>query len=353
MRGGVLRAVRVLGKTAKRIAHFGCREQPCGTSARLLSASGAADRAAAGAEILGKESIHHMDEKKRREETLEQRDEAVLPEGWRDGDDLFAPETWSGGAAASDDPEQDEARPDEPLRPTTAPAEPPEQSGAADEPQRIRFRARVDHADRDVELDPEQLPELWQKAQITERAQARLRENERLMAQLDRLSRMFSYSDPQSLLSEVERAQLQRRADALAHSGMPPELAMEMAELLAERRAGGLQAPAPAAPPERSYLGELSELLDVCPELRGQRLPEEVVRAAVSGGCSLLSAWQRHSAAQARMENERLREENRILRQNADMALRAPVRGAAGGPEAGTPQSEFERSFLRGFEAGW
>ena len=77
------------------------------------------------------------------------------------------------------------------------------------------------------------------------------------------------------------------------------------------------------------------------------------MRAAVSGGCSLLSAWQRHHAEQTRMENERLREENRILRQNADTALRAPVRGAAGSPEAGTPQSEFERSFLRGFEAGW
>lgn len=297
-----------------------------------------------------------MDERKLREEAIEQTDGAVLPEGWRDGDDLFAPETWSGGAAAENVPAQAEEQPDGTQHPTTAAVGRPEETPAADTPQRIRFRARVDHADRDVELSPEQLPELWQKAQITDRAQARLRENERLMAQLDRLSRMFSCGDPQTLLSEVERAQLQSRADALSHSGMPPEMAMEMAELLAERRAGGygrMAQPTPAAPPERSYLGELTELLEACPELRGQRLPEEVVRAAVSGGCSLLSAWQRHHAEQTRMENERLREENRILRQNADTALRAPVRGAAGSPEAGTPQSEFERSFLRGFEAGW
>ena len=271
-----------------------------------------------------------MDEKKRREEAVRQRDEAVLPDGWRDGDDLFAPETW--GGSASNNPEQNEA---------------------AEERQPIRFRAHVGQADRDVELDPEQLPELWQKAQIAEQTQARLRESERLMSQLDRLSRMFSYADAQAMLSDVEQGQLRQRADALVSGGMPPEMAMEMAEMMAERRAGGMQAPTRAVPPERSYLGELSELLEACPELRGQRLPEEVVRAAVSGGCSLLSAWQQHSAAQNRTENERLREENRILRQNADMAMRAPVRGAAGGPETGTPQSEFERSFLRGFEAGW
>ena len=107
-------------------------------------------------------------------------------------------------------------------------------------------------------------------------------------------------------------------------------------------------AEAPSSPAARDYAGEVQALYAARPELRGQDLPQEVARACV-GGKSLTEAYNEYACRQ-RSDAAELRKENRILRQNAATAARAPVRGVTRG---GATDSQAEDAFLRGFNEGW
>ena len=79
----------------------------------------------------------------------------------------------------------------------------------------------------------------------------------------------------------------------------------------------------------RDYAAEAAALLSARPDLRGKTLPDEVMRAAVEDGVPLLQAYLDHEQASSRAEITRLREENRVYRQNAEAARRSPVQGVA------------------------
>lgn len=96
----------------------------------------------------------------------------------------------------------------------------------------------------------------------------------------------------------------------------------------------------------RDFETEVRSLYEQRPELKDGLLPEEVVRDCVAGQ-SLRDAYDAYAG---RQDAERLRKENRILRQNAATAARAPVRGVTGG---GTPKAEPDDPFLRGFNTRW
>ncbi len=105
----------------------------------------------------------------------------------------------------------------------------------------------------------------------------------------------------------------------------------------------------PENKPARDYAAEAAELLSARPELAGQTLPDEVMRAAVEGGVPLLRAYLDHEQSRSRAEIERLREENRVYRQNAEAARRSPVQGVAYAGE----DAEAD-PFLSGFTgSGW
>ena len=99
---------------------------------------------------------------------------------------------------------------------------------------------------------------------------------------------------------------------------------------------------------ERDYGSEVRELFSQRPELRGEELPEEVLRACV-GGKPLKEAYEDY-AGRRQKETEELRKENRILRENARTAARSPIRGVTRG---GSVQSAPEDPFLRGFNSQW
>ena len=84
------------------------------------------------------------------------------------------------------------------------------------------------------------------------------------------------------------------------------------------------------------------------PELRGRELPEEVVQVCI-GGQTLQEAYSGYAARQ-RQEADALRKENRILRQNAKAAAKAPIRGISRG---GSVPARPEDAFLKGFQAEW
>ena len=115
-------------------------------------------------------------------------------------------------------------------------------------------------------------------------------------------------------------------------------------------KTAGTESPAETEPVRaRDYAAEAAELLSARPELVGQTLPDEVMRAAVENGVPLLQAWLDHEQSRSREEIARLREENRVYRQNAEAARRGPVQGVAYAGE----DAEAD-PFLSGFTgSGW
>ena len=111
-----------------------------------------------------------------------------------------------------------------------------------------------------------------------------------------------------------------------------------------------VQATSTQEPPERDFAAEAEALLTVRPELRGKPLPDGVLRTALEENQPLLRAFLDHEQRAARAELERLREENRVYRQNAEAAKRSPVSGAAH-PGGDDPEAD---PFLTGFNgSGW
>ena len=190
------------------------------------------------------------------EQTAAPEEELLLPEGWTEDEDLFA-EAEAGSRAGGDA-----------LPPREEPTETAHATGesTAASP-KLRFTARVDHEDREVELEESELPALWQKAQATERAQRRLRE-----------------------LSELKEADAARDLSA-----------------------------------------EAEELLRVFPEMQGRSIPTEVVLESLNGKKTLTAAFAAWNERQHRAELERLRRENGRREAGRRAAERAPVRGVSGG----------------------
>ena len=90
---------------------------------------------------------------------IPEEEDVMLPDGYGTGDDFFADE-WTGqDADAQPEPEQ-EAEPEEPKEdaPTTEQteedheAQEPEAETPEDAPRRLRFKARVDREDMDVDI---------------------------------------------------------------------------------------------------------------------------------------------------------------------------------------------------------
>lgn len=96
----------------------------------------------------------------------------------------------------------------------------------------------------------------------------------------------------------------------------------------------------------RDFEAEVRELYAQRPEVKSQPLPDEVARACAAGQ-PLKDAFADY---EGRQDAERLRRENRILRQNEAASARAPVRGVTGG---GSPKAEPDDPFLRGFNTRW
>ena len=107
--------------------------------------------------------------------------------------------------------------------------------------------------------------------------------------------------------------------------------------------------PAPEAS-ERDFSAEAEALLSARPELRGKPLPDGELRTALEENEPLLRAFLQHEQRETSAELARLREENRVYRQNAEAAKRSPVQGAAH-PGGDDPEAD---PFLTGFNgAGW
>lgn len=300
-------------------------------------------------------------------------DTPILPDGRADGDDLFtdsddAAEVDTAAEPGATDTGVAEDAADTDGLPTTEPGEDAAQDAETDtettdttesgasqaEETMLRFKALVDHEDIDVELKESELPTIYQKARVTDRVQQRLAEMTPTVEMAARLARQMGYDSPQDMLNAAAQNYHDAEIEKLTSEGVHPEVARD----IVERRLQDVAAPTQRAVAQedavvntgvdRDYQAEVEELLQARPQLRGQALPDAVSRAAVEGDKRLLLAYLDYEAQQVQAENERLRKENEIYKQNAATAARSPVRGVSGGGATDLKPSD---PFLDGFNS--
>lgn len=308
-------------------------------------------------------------------------EDAMLPEGYGADDDIFAdPQKWTGersdeGAGQSADGEdgkgdgaedapttaqetaQDVQGNDDADAPTTEQDAPTTAQETAAAPNMLKFRAKYDSQETDVEVKESDLPGIWQKAQNHDRMQSRFNEQQTLIGELDAMARMMGYANARDMKDKAAGAYRDAEVQNLMSSTGVPErvakavVAQEMQSRSAAPAAAPQTAPSAQAAPVRNPQAEVAELLAAKPELYGKQIPQEVFVASALGGKSLLAAYTEYEAAKSRSEAEKLRTENNIHKQNAANAAKAPVKGVASGGAAKDKSGEDD--FLRGFNSDY
>lgn len=304
-------------------------------------------------------------------------DDAILPEGWAEGDDIFDEASWTGEvnqADESDEPsgqdaEESMTETDEGA-PTTEPTDESGVSGAAAEEapttepdtetkptNKLKFTARVDRTDLDVEMDESELPTVYQKAQVTDRLQAKLAKVTPQLDKVERLAKALGFDNVDALLDSAESNYRDTEVSRLVGEGVHEEVAKDMVarRIHAQEEkhadsASEANAPTAAAPSGRDFGEEVAELMSARKDLVGTTLPSEVVDACVKGGKRLLVAYAEYEARQAKAENERLTKKVKVMEQNAAAAARSPVVGVSGG---GPTDTKAEDDFEKGFNSIW
>lgn len=284
-------------------------------------------------------------------------EDPILPSGWKEGDDFFQSDTWTGDTDSADEPGTDsdpsdddaEDNPGDDPDPTKADNDPENSQNADDDPKETQpdgggdrkedssktYRLRVNHQDREVTLSEDEV--------------------------IARLQKSYAWDQMQEQKTRAKyKATYQEQIDA----GLTPAAA----RLVAQNECGG-----------KSYeIGEDGEIVDPDPESKPEEttekppaaapstqdlaaqieqvkaifgdfaeVPEEVARA-VSRGADLFTAYTAYRLKESSKAAASLKKENEVLKQNAASAARAPVRGVSGG---GDTKQKRESDFLKGFNS--
>lgn len=276
-------------------------------------------------------------------------EEPLLPDGWQEGDTLFPEDEQSVSDFGSDGTQdvddllaEDEDSNSESDDPTTVEEDDEESQGDddgteqepdGDEPAPEKksrvLKLKVNHTEEDFDVDAvsdEDLAAMIQKGKAFD--EWRERENKKRYR-------------------EVYQEQLD--------AGMTEAAA----KMVAQNEAGGKTysledepepAPAPAptvetkeAPPVRNFVEEVKQLRALYPDLK--QIPDDVVKTASQAGVSLLDAYHAYRDKQRSKTVASVEKENRILKQNAASAAKAPVRGVSGGGVAPKRSDPFEKGF--------
>jgi hypothetical protein len=253
------------------------------------------------------------------------------------------------------------------VEPTTAPEEDTPESGSnvptpttesvkdtAD--QTLKFRAKIDHEEMDVSLNPSDLPSLFQKAQNHDRMQARHDRDSKRLSDLENVAKELGYESLDAMMENARSSNRNKLVKELVDGGT----AREVAEYVVDQKLSAKQtdvksvkstekaADAPATE-ENEFSAQVAELFHARPELRGvlKELPQEVTADVLAGKKTVLASYTAWERKQLKAENEKLKNERNLYAQQADAAAKAPVRGAN---VAGSAQQEKADPWLAGFD---
>lgn len=289
---------------------------------------------------------------------IPEEEDVMMPDGYGTGDDFFADE-WTGqDADAQPEPEQ-EAEPEKPEEdaPTTEQpkedheAQEPEAETPEDAPRRLRFKARVDREDMDVDIGEDEVPALYQLAKAGERWKAKNDTMRQQVEHYEQMAKGMGYATVDEMIQKTAEGYKAAKVQELMEQGTPQTIAEDYVDRMMQREAAKAPDPEPEEPTpeshERNIQAEAQELIVARPDLKMQQLPMEVVEAWRKGD-NLLNAYNQYEARQKEAENQKLKKENNILKQNAAAAAKAPVKGVTGGAPTDT---EPEDPFLKGFDS--
>ena len=319
-----------------------------------------------------------MDETRTNGTEVEAQDDfAIIPEGWDGVGDFFDEASWTDEPETSEEstpvaedsvPEVDPTTVEEGTENVEQEAPTTETEPVADTSRKFKFTAKVDHNDLDVELDEADLPDMYQKAQVVDRVQAQMGKMKGTVDRATKLAKGMGFEDADAMLIAAAKNHLQNEIDRLVNDKEHP-VHPDVARDIMERRLGytmedldSVQSAAVEAPPEstppaqtqapaqgRDFQSEVEELLAEYPELVGKELPAEVAQTAVTSGERLLDVYKKYERNSQAQQVQSLVRENKVLKQNAETAKRAPVTGVTGhGIEGNEPTDPF----LVGFEEG-
>lgn len=290
----------------------------------------------------------------------------ILPSGWSEGDDFFNVDSWGAEGSADESKSDDAASEIDDIfaektndSTTTADEETSEDSSETEEPTtqdgdgKLKFKATVDHEDLDVELDETELPTLYQKAQVTDRVQAKLANMQPIYDQAMRTAKILGYDTPEEMLKAAEESFRDGEIEKLVNEGTNKEVAEDYVRRKmqdAEVKEDTKQA-AEDTPKQRDFSAEVKALLEIRPELQkpGTKLPEEVTKECVESGKPLSVVYLEWERKQEKARYDALLKENKKLKQNAEAASRAPVRGVSKG--AAVENKTEDDPFIRGFDS--
>lgn len=305
-------------------------------------------------------------------------DDVMLPDGYNDenifaepeGDDenIFGKEDTLEGFGDEGKGEEDPAPEEEPEKP-----EPEEEDGvgvgseegsapAAEQKQEAASLFKIKDGDQDVELKESDISDLYRFKKDHAGDSGRLQELQAGMDEANNMAKRLGFADFKEMLAKAQDnyrdAEIKRLTEDPDHP-VHPEVAKAIVENRMRENAASAttqqaqKADASAVPAQRDYRQEMATLLGDYPELReslskGGMVPQEVIRTAADRKISLSAAYAEYKAGEVKKEAERMKQENIILKQNADAKAKAPVKGVSAG---GHVETKGKDPFLQGFES--
>lgn len=299
--------------------------------------------------------------------------------GWDDG---IPQKAEADGEPVASEADLPEPAPEEEQEAQQADAETEAPTTEQTEPKKLSFRAKIDHKEQDVSIREDELPAIYQKAQNADRAERRASEakatadtykaymdkmarvaglmnfsGETLEGKLDALYEGIVGSAKESKVKElVEAGTAQEVAEFVVNQQMKDaEQGMATAGVQDEPEAadkGGNDGTQQQPPTPEQFQQDLQALFARFPDAAGDgaEFPHEVMEAYIRGE-NLTVAYMDHRVRNAAAENQRLKEQNRILQQNQASAKKAPIHSGVSGS---TGRQKAEDPMLAGFDdKGW
>jgi len=290
--------------------------------------------------------------------------DVLMPEGWTGDEnaDFFDPSTWGAPNTTADAQEDGESEEEgnseeetvdqtrtteEDTDSQTEPSEDiddPTTVIVDDEKNVLRFRANIDHVAQDIELYPADLPTVYQKSVALDRYQTRVRELEAELSEWDKLAVGLKYENRAALQESIFEGAVQ---DYLhEHPSVPEDMARDYISRQFGKQAEPAKQEKATTESQRDFKQEIADLFTAYPTARIDGVPEEVSTAAIAENKPLVQAYAEWKAKTVSAESNRVKRENKILKQNQAAAARAPVSKVTGGGKTDTSPVD---PFLQGF----
>ena len=321
-----------------------------------------------------------MENENEQVQTTTTQENAILPDGWDGSTDFFE---WASGddtkadeSVVTEEPVAEESGTEESEEaPTTGTEAEENVESVADEgtepttpdeanaqPAKIRFDANINHKVKSVEIDQSELPDLYQKAYAADKFRNKLNAKQAELEEAEVVAKILGYDSVKAMLAAAKQSYEDTEIERLTNEKVHPTIAKdtvtrkikEIEESVVKGRKTQPEQPAeeeqeasPTKAGQRDFQPEVADLLETYPELRGKTLPKEVVDATLRGQ-TLVVAYTKYLQQKTKADNDRLQKENKTLKQNAEAAKRAPVRGVAKGGATG---EQADDPFLKGFNS--